>query len=232
MQKYIFILGRDPELSQKELFSYLEARKIQYLVLDSSKVALILQIKDISPEKLIKDLGGTQKIARVIDSFDNLYMGTKNKVRYAISKYSADTTRLTMLNGGEDMDDPNWDNNFASSLLPKFNQLYEFYKENYNKGTNDYSDPEELFESQINLNIKQATGAMEQTRFRTAIQKSYFDMQKSLRQYLKKVEKPNKKLMNLYIETQIKMLSPFVPFITEESWSSLGKKTLISLERS
>lgn len=87
MQKYIFILGRDPELSQKELFSYLEARKIHYEVLDTSKVALVLQIKDISAERVIKDLGGTQKIAEIIDSFDNLYMGTKNKVRYALSKY-------------------------------------------------------------------------------------------------------------------------------------------------
>lgn len=87
MPKYIFILGRDPELSQKELFSYLEARKISYGVEECSDIACVLEIKTISPEKCIKDLGGTQKIAQVIDSFDNLYMGTKNKVRYAISKY-------------------------------------------------------------------------------------------------------------------------------------------------
>ncbi|MDP3727954.1 MAG: DNA methyltransferase [bacterium] len=91
MQKYIFILGRNPELSQKELFSYLEARKISYTMEDCSDIACVLEIKNISPEKCIKDLGGIQKIALVIDSLDSLYMGTKNKVRYAISQYGEET---------------------------------------------------------------------------------------------------------------------------------------------
>lgn len=90
MEKFIFILGRDPELSRKEVFSYLEARKISYTLLDSSDTALVLELTDISAEQYICDLGGTQKIAQVIDSFDSLYMGTKNKVRYAISQYGED----------------------------------------------------------------------------------------------------------------------------------------------
>ncbi len=91
MQKYIFILGRDPELSRREVFSYFEARSINYEIVDSSDIALVLNINDISPEKVIKDLGGTQKIAQVIESIDSLYMGTKNKVRYAISQYGEET---------------------------------------------------------------------------------------------------------------------------------------------
>ena len=87
MQKYIFILGRDPELSRRELFSYCEARNIKYEILDNTDLALILSIGSIHAEKMIQDLGGTQKIAIIVESFENLYMGTKNKVRYAISQY-------------------------------------------------------------------------------------------------------------------------------------------------
>ncbi|MBI2148642.1 leucine--tRNA ligase [Candidatus Woesearchaeota archaeon] len=158
-------------------------------------------------------------------------LGNFITIRDAINKYSADTTRMTMLNGGEDMDDPNWDNNFSSSLLSRFSQLYNFCLENHGNGGSDFKDNEKLFESQINLSIKETTEAMESTRFRTAIQKSYFDMQKNLKNYLKNVEKPNKNLMDLYIETQLKLLSPFIPFITEEIWHSIGNKTLISLEK-
>ncbi len=87
MEKYIFILGRDPELSQKELLAYLDARKKLYEILEISDIAMILQIEHAKPSEMIKDLAGTQKIAQIIESFDNLYMGTKNKVRYAISRY-------------------------------------------------------------------------------------------------------------------------------------------------
>lgn len=91
MQNYIFILGRDPELSRRELFAYFEARNVSYSVIDSSDIALVLSLTLASPEQCIKDLGGTQKIAQVIYSLDSLYMGTKNKVRYALSHYGDDT---------------------------------------------------------------------------------------------------------------------------------------------
>ena len=158
-------------------------------------------------------------------------LGNFITIREAIEKYSADASRFTMLNGGEDMDDPNWDSNFAGSLSGRFNQLYEFSLNNYNKGSNEYNDPERLFESQINSIIKRSTEAMELTMFRSAIQSSYFDLQNSLKSYLKKVEKPNKKLINLFIETQVKLMQPFIPFIAEEIWHTLGNKTFISLEK-
>jgi len=88
MQTYIFILGRDPELSRLELFSYLNSRSIGYKILDSSDIALVLDASNFNPEIAISELGGTQKIAQVIKSFNNLYTGTKNKVNYAISNYS------------------------------------------------------------------------------------------------------------------------------------------------
>ena len=158
-------------------------------------------------------------------------LGNFMTIREAVEKYSADIVRFTMLNGGEDMDDPNWDSNFALSLAPKLPQLMEFYKENYNKGSETHESPEKLFESRINSAIMQATEAAEMTKFRTLIQKSYFDMQKHLKAYLKNKKEPNKKLINFYIESQIKMISLFIPFAAEESWHSIGKKSFVSLEK-
>lgn len=94
MEKYIFILGRDPELSKEELFTYLTARNITYSILDQSDIAVILTLDSINAPSMIKDLGGIQKIALIIESFDRLYQGNKNKVRYAISKYSEEEEDL------------------------------------------------------------------------------------------------------------------------------------------
>jgi len=97
MKSYIFILGRDPELSIKELFAYLKTQKLNYSVQDSSDIALILQLPSINANNLIKDLAGIQKIGIEIDSFDNLYEGTKNKVRFAISNYTNDKSMVDEL---------------------------------------------------------------------------------------------------------------------------------------
>jgi len=88
METYIFILGRDPELSVDELFSYLESRKMKYDIVEESDIALILNLHTINTGKMIKDLGGTQKIVKVISDFENLYYGKESKIRYAISNYT------------------------------------------------------------------------------------------------------------------------------------------------
>lgn len=94
MEKYIFILGRDPELSKQEILCYLKARKIKFEIQESSDIAMLIDLETINPQQMIQDLGGTQKIGRIIASFDNLYLGTKNKVRYAISLYSEEDEDL------------------------------------------------------------------------------------------------------------------------------------------
>ncbi len=88
METYIFVLGRDPELSKLEIKSYFQSRNLPLNILKETDKVLLLETLSINSEKIISELGGTQKIAKVITSFDNLYEGTKNKVRYAVSNYS------------------------------------------------------------------------------------------------------------------------------------------------
>lgn len=90
METYIFILGRDPELSVQELCTYLKVRNISYKILERSELALVLETSSIDPETMIHALGGMQKIAKVILSLDGLYTGTENKLRYAVSCYDGD----------------------------------------------------------------------------------------------------------------------------------------------
>lgn len=89
MKDYIFILGRDPGLSLLELASYFTARKIQFNLKVHSKTAALLSLPGMDFNKVIKELGGTVKIARVIDNLDSeeLYAGTSNKIKYAVSVY-------------------------------------------------------------------------------------------------------------------------------------------------
>lgn len=145
-------------------------------------------------------------------------------------KFSVDSARFTILSGGESLDDPNWDSNFARSIIGKLEQFHNFCITNYNKGRKEFNDADTWMESQLNEIIDDTAKAMEETLFRTATQRCFFDLQKKLRWYLRRTNNhPNKELLNKIIESQLLMLAPFTPFICEETWEKLGKKEYISL---
>jgi tRNA G10 N-methylase Trm11 len=90
METFIFVLGRDPELSIEELLTYLESRNIEFEHVEDSDIAVVLNLPSVNAKNMIKELGGIQKIAKSITKIDNLYYGKDNKVKYAISNYSED----------------------------------------------------------------------------------------------------------------------------------------------
>ena len=146
-------------------------------------------------------------------------------------RYGADSSRITSLSGGEGLDDPNFDTNFAVTVRNKIEQLYEFCIAHYGNGSEGTRRIDLWMESQLNEIIGDTTYFMEQTLYRSASQRGFFDLQRVVRWYLRRCgDNPNKELMKKVIGSQIIMLAPFCPFICEEIWSALGKKTFVSLE--
>jgi len=85
MRKFIFILGRDQELSQAELISYLEKENINHKILDKYQNIFVIEL-----EKLIdiNKLGGIVKIAEIIQNekkFLNDLEFNKNKITYTVN---------------------------------------------------------------------------------------------------------------------------------------------------
>lgn len=61
--KQFFILGRNPKLSEAEIFSYLDARNLQYTKIFNEQNILLLEI----PKKInIQELGGTIKSGEIL----------------------------------------------------------------------------------------------------------------------------------------------------------------------
>lgn len=155
-------------------------------------------------------------------------LGNVIPVRGMIKKYSSDASRITILYGGEGIDDANWDSELANSMKTKLEKLFKFNQNHYNKGIDDWRAIDDWMLAKLNQTIKIGTEAMEQTMFRSAIQAIYFELQRALRWYLRRAIKPNKELMNKIIETQLLMLTPFTPFVCEEIWEAIGKEQFIS----
>ena len=73
MENYLFILGRDPELSLVEIASYFEARKQPYIIKSYTNNYALIETMRLDPAKVIEQLGGTTKIAKIIEELEELY---------------------------------------------------------------------------------------------------------------------------------------------------------------
>ena len=91
MKDYIFVLGRDPQLSMLELLSYLNCRKIEHCVREQKGPIALISMQPQDFRQMIIKLGGTSKIAEVIKNLDavDISQTTSNKIKYAISLYDS-----------------------------------------------------------------------------------------------------------------------------------------------
>jgi leucyl-tRNA synthetase len=150
-------------------------------------------------------------------------------IRQILEKYSADSIRAGLMLSGEGLDDPNFGFTNLEAVSQKLEAFYYFVNENYKKaGKGEIGRNEKLLISALNKYLKEGSEAMENMMFRTAFDKLFYQMQRVLKEYMNKGS-INQKILNEFIEKQIKVISPFCPHISEELWSMIGNKDLISL---
>src|SRR3989344_3328945 len=153
-------------------------------------------------------------------------------MRELYAKHGPDIVRLAAANAGEGMDDANYDMEFLETAKRKLEELHAFINGNYDKGRSTSLAIDRWFKGKINETIRKVTDAMENMLFKSAVQYSFLDMQRELKWYLRRTSNnPNKALINLFIETQIKLLAPFAPHFCEECWNIIGKKSFVSNEK-
>lgn len=145
----------------------------------------------------------------------------------AIEKYTADAIRITVMDAGEGLEDPDWTEQQTIAWKKKLNSFYNMVKEYYGKGTDKRKYTDVWIESRFQDYIKKITQHLERTENRSAL--TYFHLMfNDLQWYLKRAE-PNKNTVNYVLETMTKILAPYSPFISEEIWSSMKRKEFISV---
>lgn len=152
-------------------------------------------------------------------------------IREIVDKYPADAARASLMIGGEGINDPNFNFDNANAMKEKIEEWLEFAVTNYKPAKKSaLSMQDKILMSAMHRSLKEGTEAMEQMLFRTAFEKLFFQMQKALREYMRK-SRINQHLLNEFIEVQTKAISPFCPFAAEEIWDKTAKKGFISSEK-
>lgn len=155
-------------------------------------------------------------------------LGNVIPLRNLKAEYGADATRMTILNGGEGMDDPNWDSDFARALHGKIENMLRM-AESLASAKEKPTVFDASLQSVMHRLTKKITEAMESANFRTAIQIVFFEYNESIRQYIILTDGGNPALLREALSRQIVMLAPFIPHACEEAWELLGNDTLVSI---
>jgi len=161
-------------------------------------------------EKISKSKGGVEHIAE------------------AATKYGVDAMRLYYSHIGSPFVDIEWD----SEAVTKYkNRIASIYKTIDHIGKLKDKTDENLdnwLKSTLQRTIKAATDALENLDLRIATNEIFFECQKNIQWYLKRGGS-NKKLLNMLVETWIKLMTPITPHFAEEIWHQ-NKKSFVSNE--
>ena len=151
-------------------------------------------------------------------------------LRGAIDQYGADATRCALLLGGEGMDDPDWRRENVRDVRGKLQGFYNLANSITETAKEEKAGHlEEWLISMLQHRIKNITESMEILKTRTATENALFEVWNDFRWYARRKEKTDSKVLTQALETWIRLLAPFAPYICEEIWEKMGRKGFVSL---
>ncbi len=150
-------------------------------------------------------------------------------LRHAVDTWGADITRITLAQGGEGLDDPTFDEDFAATIGRKFAALVGLAATE-GKTDSEWRSEDPWFRSVLHRAITDTREAMEGMYHRTALKHCFFDLQREWSWYLRRRDSvPNRDLLREFLEIQAKLLAPFTPHLAEEIWRSIGGEGFIQV---
>jgi len=154
-------------------------------------------------------------------------------LRQALNYWGADATRWAEVIAGADpgYEDANFESNIAEKAVEELNLFLNTIKRSYNKGREEEREIDKWFESVLNSTIREVTAYMEETKFKSALIKAYYELQNKYRWYIRRSKEPNKSIAKKYFEAVTLMIAPIVPHVAEEAWHLMGHKDLISASK-
>jgi len=157
-----------------------------------------------------------------------------------IEQYGADALRMSMIVGTSPGADSKFDiskvkaySKFANKIWNATRFVLEQNVNNENLDQVELDDEDKKSEEELDKLVKEITGEMDEYKFYLVAEKLYHYfwhtfadilIERSKNKIIKSNSLSAKKLLNSQLERLLKLLHPFMPFITEEIWTLMGKR--------
>ena len=128
------------------------------------------------------------------------------------------------------MDDPDWRRENVRDVRSKLRGFHNLAKSIIESAKEEKKGHlEEWLVSRLQHKIKTVTESMEMLKTRTAMENALFEIWNEFRWYIRRKDKNDSKVLQEALESWIRLLAPFAPYICEEIWNKMGKEGFISL---
>jgi leucyl-tRNA synthetase len=150
-----------------------------------------------------------------------------------VKKFGADLVRINIVASNENMDDADWREESIGTYDSRLRYLFELVPQLKNAKVTQVRPIDLWMQSRMHESIKQSEDHYDHMRFRSATQHSMFALTSDIKWYVERVggvSNCNKAILSSAVEALVKMVAPLVPHSSEELWSKMGNKSLVSLE--
>ncbi len=166
-------------------------------------------------------------------------LGNIVPLRKAIAEHGSDVIRASLLISAELLQDADFTLDMLKSIKERIERLYntcvQFSSIDEDTIVIGYNNPNGIQQEDLWLLsrlydiIKDVTDAMDKLRVRDALNNILYIMEQDIQWYLKRARSKNRSdkdmamVMRVFLDARVRMLAPFMPFISEEMWSILHR---------
>jgi leucyl-tRNA synthetase len=166
-------------------------------------------------------------------------LGNIIPLRDAIKEHSADAIRLAMLISAELLQDADFSFDTVKGIRSKLQDIYDMGMESSTNSSQSQTKRakinEELVDrwllSRLQRTIADTTMSMDKLRVREAAHNIIYSLDHDLQWYEKRVRAKNREsssaqsTLSTFLNTRIRMLAPFAPFISDEVWEKIDNSS-------
>jgi len=183
------------------------------------------------PRQIVTNGSVLMEHAKMSKSFGNII-----PLRDAIGQHGADAVRLSTVSAAELIQDVEFSHQSADSLRERIERMYAHAQAIVEAGaagrTGAYGGNEEKWMlSRLQNCIQDTTAAMDKLRAREAVHHALFELEQDLSWYMRRAAARsgvNPQVVTRVLDVRVRLMAPFTPFISEATWSMMGKRGFVS----
>jgi len=162
-------------------------------------------------------------------------LGNIVPLRSAIRDHSADAIRVSMLVAAELLQDADFTLDAVKGIRERLERIYDMCMQFRKKDSAQLEQEDKWILSRLQHIVEETTAAMDKLRVRESLHNVIYTMDQDMQWYFKRVTAKGRSndaisgMVRQVLDTRVRMLAPFAPFISEEMWEMLGNDKSVVL---